>query len=82
MVLMTVVPLALLLLMPKFGDADTRKEVEAQLQMPKADAPDLSEFMTNLFKGGASATDGEARRSVKSGTAAGVGARGGRRKEK
>lgn len=52
MVLMTVLPLAFMMILPRLGDAETRKEME-QLQMPKMETPELSEIMTNFFGGGA-----------------------------
>ncbi|MCL4120846.1 UNVERIFIED_CONTAM: hypothetical protein GTU68_060228 [Idotea baltica] len=52
MVLMTVLPLAFMMILPRLGDAETRKEME-QIQMPKMETPELSEIMTNIFGGGA-----------------------------
>lgn len=66
------------------GDSDTRKEMEAQLQMPKPETPDLAEMMTNFFKGGSGGSNGQssadARRSVRGG-ASGL-TRGVRRRDK
>ncbi|XP_018021099.1 ER membrane protein complex subunit 7 homolog isoform X2 [Hyalella azteca] len=86
MVLMTVVPLGLMLLMPKLSDPETRREVESQFQLPKTEAPDLSEMVTNFLGMGSPST------SSSSGPAAGTacdarrpgrgGARAARRKDK
>ncbi|XP_076044059.1 endoplasmic reticulum membrane protein complex subunit 7-like [Oratosquilla oratoria] len=51
MVLVTVLPLLLMMVLPRLNDPETRKEME-QLQMPKMDTPELSEIMTSLFAGG------------------------------
>ena len=67
MVLMTVVPLGLLLLMPKFSDPEMRKEMEAQLPLPKTESPDLAEFFTNLLGGGGSSSSSDARKLPRSG---------------
>ena len=64
-VLMTLVPLLLLLIMPKLSDPDTRREVEAQLQMPKAETPDLSEMMTKWLSGGQGSSGGDSRRQAR-----------------
>ncbi|KAF2357267.1 protein of unknown function DUF2012 [Trinorchestia longiramus] len=90
MVLMTVVPLGLILLMPKLGDPETRREVESQLQMPKTDTPDIAEMMTNFLGigstpsssgggGGAAGGSCDTRRPVRGGAG---GARAPRRKDK
>ncbi|XP_045599513.2 endoplasmic reticulum membrane protein complex subunit 7 [Procambarus clarkii] len=55
MVLMTVLPLALMMILPRLNDPETRKEME-QIQMPKMDTPELSEIMTSLFGGGSTNT--------------------------
>ena len=74
MVLMTVVPLLLMMILPRLGDAETRKEMEqAQLQMPKMETPELSEIITNFFGGGAGSA-GSSQQKTK--------LRPGRRKEK
>lgn len=58
MVLMTVLPLALMMLLPRLNDPETRKEME-QMQMPNVQTPELSEIMTNFFgSGGASTSSG------------------------
>lgn len=53
MVLMTVLPLVLMMILPRLNDPETRKEME-QIQMPKMDTPELSEIMTSIFGGGSS----------------------------
>ncbi|XP_066941647.1 endoplasmic reticulum membrane protein complex subunit 7 [Macrobrachium rosenbergii] len=53
MVLMTVLPLALMMILPRLNDPETRKEME-QIQAPKLETPELSEIMTSLFGGGSS----------------------------
>lgn len=53
MVLMTVLPLVLMMILPRLNDPETRKEME-QIQMPKMDTPELSEIMTSFFGGGGS----------------------------
>ncbi|XP_053652463.1 ER membrane protein complex subunit 7 homolog [Cherax quadricarinatus] len=55
MVLMTVLPLALMMILPRLNDPETRKEME-QIQMPKMDTPELSEIMTSFFGGGSTST--------------------------
>ncbi|XP_042239623.1 ER membrane protein complex subunit 7 homolog [Homarus americanus] len=55
MVLMTVLPLALMMILPRLNDPETRKEME-QIQMPKMDTPELSEIMTSIFGSGSSNT--------------------------
>ncbi|CAL4123214.1 unnamed protein product [Meganyctiphanes norvegica] len=57
MVLMTVLPLALMMLLPRLNDPETRKEMES-MQMPNVQTPELSEIMTNFFGGGASTSSG------------------------
>ncbi|XP_074595006.1 ER membrane protein complex subunit 7 [Brevipalpus obovatus] len=55
MVLMMVLPLFLIMVLPKMmnaADAETQREMQ-NIQMPKYDVPDLSEMMTNWFPGGA-----------------------------
>ncbi|KAK7081705.1 ER membrane protein complex subunit 7 [Halocaridina rubra] len=49
MVLMTVLPLALMMILPRLNDPETRKEME--MQMPKMETPEFSEIMTSLFGG-------------------------------
>jgi len=54
MVLMMVLPLFLIMVLPKMmnaADADTQREMQ-NIQMPKYDVPELSEMMTSLFTGG------------------------------
>ncbi|KAK3856376.1 hypothetical protein Pcinc_037299 [Petrolisthes cinctipes] len=51
MVLMTVLPLVLMMVLPRLSDPETRKEME-QIQMPKVDTPELSEIITAIFGGG------------------------------
>jgi putative membrane protein len=56
MVLMMVLPVILILILPKLmnaADSETQKELQ-NIQMPKYDVPELSEVMTNLFTGGGS----------------------------
>lgn len=55
MVLMTVLPLVLMMILPRLNDPETRKEME-QIQMPKMDTPELSEIMTSIFGGGSSSS--------------------------
>ncbi|KAL7640016.1 UNVERIFIED_CONTAM: hypothetical protein RMT77_009430 [Armadillidium vulgare] len=74
MVLMTILPLLLMMIVPRLGDAETRKEME-QMQIPKMETPELSEIMTNIFGGSAPAAPANnQKQSIK--------ARPGRRKEK
>uniref|UniRef100_A0A0K8RMC8 Putative secreted salivary protein n=1 Tax=Ixodes ricinus TaxID=34613 RepID=A0A0K8RMC8_IXORI len=54
MVLMMVVPLLVIMVLPKLmnaADPETQREMN-QMQMPKYDMPELSEMMTSLFTGG------------------------------
>lgn len=54
MVLMMVLPLLLMLVLPKMiNDPETKKELE-NIQFPKMnnEMPDLSEMVTSLFTGG------------------------------
>lgn len=55
MVLMTILPLALMMILPRLNDPETRKEME-QIQMPKVETPELSEIMTSFFGGGGSSS--------------------------
>ena len=60
MVLMMVLPLLLLLVIPKMvnvNDPETQREMQ-NMQMPKYDMPELSEMMTSLFKPGGPAAGG------------------------
>lgn len=51
MILMMVLPVFLIVLLPKLmSDPETKKEME-QLSLPRYDGPDLSEFMTSLLGG-------------------------------
>lgn len=53
MVLMTLVPLLLMLVLPKMmSDPETKKEME-NLSFPKNDMPEISEMITSFFTGGA-----------------------------
>jgi len=61
MVLMTVLPLALMMLLPRLNDPETRKEMES-MQMPNVQTPELSEIMTNFFGGGASSSSGSSQK--------------------
>jgi len=61
MVLMTVLPLALMMLLPRLNDPETRKEMES-MQMPNVQTPELSEIMTNFFGGGASSSSGSSKK--------------------
>ncbi|XP_064112808.1 ER membrane protein complex subunit 7-like [Macrobrachium nipponense] len=58
MVLMTVLPLALMMILPRLNDPETRKEME-QIQAPKLETPELSEIMTSLFGGGSSSSQSQ-----------------------
>jgi len=51
MVMMMVLPVILIVVLPKMmSDPETRKEME-QISMPKYDMPELSEMMTSFFGG-------------------------------
>ncbi|XP_047491175.1 ER membrane protein complex subunit 7 homolog [Penaeus chinensis] len=65
MVLMTVLPLALMMILPRLNDPETRKEME-QMQMPKMDTPELSEIMTSLFGGGSTSHNQGAQQKTRS----------------
>ncbi|XP_043243020.1 ER membrane protein complex subunit 7-like [Amphibalanus amphitrite] len=52
MVMMMILPVVLILVLPKMmNDPETRKEME-QISMPKYDMPELSEMMTSFFGSG------------------------------
>ncbi|XP_037074458.1 ER membrane protein complex subunit 7-like [Pollicipes pollicipes] len=52
MVMMMVLPVVLIVVLPKMmNDPETRKEME-QISMPKYDMPELSEMMTSFFGSG------------------------------
>lgn len=54
MMLMMILPLILIVVLPKMmnaADPETQREMQ-QMQMPKYDVPELSEMMTSLFTGG------------------------------
>jgi ER membrane protein complex subunit 7 len=56
MVIMMILPVVLLLVLPKFmNDPETKKEME-NLQLPKlgGDLPDMSEMLSKLLGGGTS----------------------------
>ncbi|GFT18094.1 ER membrane protein complex subunit 7 [Nephila pilipes] len=54
MILMMILPVLLIMILPKMmnaADPETQREMQ-QMQMPKYDVPELSEFMTTFFTGG------------------------------
>jgi len=54
MVLMMVLPLILIVILPKMmSDPETRREME-QVQLPKYEMPEMSEMLTSFFGGGSS----------------------------
>lgn len=60
MVLMMVLPLLLIMVLPKMmnaADPDTQRDLQ-QMQMPKYDMPELSEVMTSWL-GGKPSTSGQ-----------------------
>ncbi|XP_068217282.1 endoplasmic reticulum membrane protein complex subunit 7 [Palaemon carinicauda] len=67
MVLMTVLPLALMMILPRLNDPETRKEME-QIQAPKLETPELSEIITSLFGGGSgsSQSQGSSQQKIRS----------------
>lgn len=57
MVLMMVLPLILIVILPKMmSDPETRREME-QVQLPKYEMPEMSEMLTSFFGSGSSETD-------------------------
>jgi len=51
-VLMMVLPLILIVILPKMmSDPETRREME-QVQLPKYEMPEMSEMLTSFFGGG------------------------------
>lgn len=67
MVLMMVVPLFLIMLLPKMmnaADPETQREMQ-NMQMPKYELPDMSEMMTSLFNGPQPTGSGKAKAQAK-----------------
>jgi hypothetical protein len=59
MVLMMVLPLILIVILPKMmSDPETRKEMES-VTMPKYEMPEMSEMLTSFFGGGSSSSNNE-----------------------
>lgn len=57
MVLMMVLPLILIVILPKMmSDPETRREME-QVQLPKYEMPEMSEMLTSFFGGGSSESE-------------------------
>jgi len=57
MVLMMVLPLILIVILPKMmSDPETRREME-QVQLPKYEMPEMSEMLTSFFGGGSGDSD-------------------------
>lgn len=62
MVMMMIVPLLLIMILPKMmnaADPETQREMQ-NMQMPKYEMPDMSEMMTSLFKPQPQAVKGKA----------------------
>jgi len=61
MVLMMVLPLILIVILPKMmSDPETRREME-QVQLPKYEMPEMSEMLTSFFGGGSGSSESERR---------------------
>lgn len=59
MVLMMVVPLIVIMILPKMmNDPETKKEMEQMQSLTKFDLPEMSDMVTNLLSGGASSNTG------------------------
>lgn len=63
MVLMMVLPLILIVILPKMmSDPETRREME-QVQLPKYEMPEMSEMLTSFFGGGSSESEKRVQKS-------------------
>jgi len=61
MVLMMVLPLILIVILPKMmSDPETRREMES-VQLPKYEMPEMSEMLTSFFGGGSGGGDSDKR---------------------
>ena len=70
MVLMMVLPLVIIVILPKMmSDPETRREME-QVSLPKYEMPEMSELITNFFggpkSGGGESSDKRGPKSIKS----------------
>ncbi|KAI6174945.1 DUF2012 domain-containing protein [Aphelenchoides bicaudatus] len=69
MVLMMIVAFGLMVVTPKLAASDPQlqKELQQGMQMPKMDAPDISEMLANFWGGGAKKPAGQAKQKQSSG---------------